>query len=178
MNRLALDAASSLPWLLQRVFFPPFPIFAVFLLSSSLPIPNPVPITGLSGQEERGIRGCASACHIRWRLFIHLKNAPPLPVLSLGGSWRVARDNHSLIFYLFLLNKASCSLQADFVQLPPSCAPYSANREWWSLEQSPGPTADPTEDPFPRENGGLGVGTAPLNVAVGQEGPQAAAKQL
>lgn len=29
-----------------------------------------------------------------------------------------------------------------------------------------------------RENGGFDVGTAPLNVAVGQEGPQAAAKQL
>lgn len=41
------------------------------------------------------------------------------------------------------------------------------------MEQSPGLTADPTEDPSGREKGGFGVGTAPLNVAVGQEGPQA-----
>lgn len=113
----------------KEVFYPPFPIFAVFLLSSSLLIPKTMLITGLSGQEERRNPSLCLGMSHPLALFIHLKNTPPLPVLSLGGSWRVARDNHSLIFYLFLLNKASCSLQADFVQLPPSCAPHSANRE-------------------------------------------------
>lgn len=87
MNRLALDAASSLPWLLQGLFFSPFPhicCFPPFLLS-----PNPQQ-QGYLARKRGGIRPCASACHIRWRLFIGLENAPPVPDLSLGGSWRVA----------------------------------------------------------------------------------------
>lgn len=121
MNRLALDAA----WLLQRrCFIPLFPYLLFFLLSSSLLIPKTMLITGLSGQEERRNPSlCLGMSHPLAFVYSFEKRSPPLPVLSMGGSWRVARDNHSLIFYLFLLNKASCSLQADFVQLPPSCAP-------------------------------------------------------
>lgn len=123
MNRLELDAA----WLLQRrCFIPHFP----YLLFSSLLIPITMLITGLSGQEERRNQSlCLGMSHPLAFVYSFEKRSPPLLVLSLGGSWRVARDNHSLIFYLFLLNKASCSLQADFVRLPPSCAPYSAERE-------------------------------------------------
>lgn len=180
MNRLALDAASSLLWLLRGVFFPPFlPRFAVFLPSSCLLIPSTVLIAGLSGQEERRNQSlCLGMSHPLAFVYSFEKRSPPLPVLSLGGSWRVARDNHSLIFYLFLLNKASCSLQADFVRCPPH--PVLLTLQTASdgpRGRAPVLQQIPLRIPL-RENGGFDVGTAPLNVAVGQEGPQAAAKQL
>lgn len=134
--------------------------FPAFLLS--FPMPSAMPILGLCGWEG-GICPCASACHIRSVLLVCLKS-PPLLIVSLGGSWRVARDNHSLIFYLFLLNKASCRLWEGF-----SCSCKQGMRammgtEPWCCRHVP-------EHPSHRGHGGSNAGTVPPSPAGAWAGP-------
>lgn len=91
MNRLALDAASSLLWLLRGVFFPPFlPRFAVFLPSSCLLIPSTVLIAGLSGQEERRNQSlCLGMSHPLAFVYSFEKRSPPSPfcLWVAAGEW-------------------------------------------------------------------------------------------